>query len=612
MRIQKQSRKSNQVANTMNVNLATFDILCKYIITDPEILRLTNISALKKFMSELDMSQYENDPDKMQRIQFINRGIEARLDYALTDKQLVIQHILMGLKFHPNYIDLNKQLTMDELEWTRKLVEESTKYGFMDTYCDQFLDICTEFKTTSYDMRGDVVSRMENLVDRVKNEFRKANVDSSMLDMEFSLAPGKFEEQVSEIYKVVTNPSRRLLCGMQGLNQMLGGGFEAGRTYMLLGVTGVGKSVTLLNLAYQLKKYNANYQLKDKTKTPCIVYLTMENTVTETVTRLFDMVTESQYGMGNYSLDEVITKLRTEGQLVMNDTSPINIIIKYKPNRSVDTGYLYSMVDELHDKGFETICLIQDHLLRIRSVSSTGNTEPRFELGNIVNEFKSFAAAKDIPLISNFHLNRDAMREVEKYANRATNVDVTQKLGKSNVSESVMILNNVDCAIIINKDWDAQGNMYMGFNSVKMRDKTSMGYFAQPFAFGSGIRLVEDIDGPPMFTTAIRGNSDMGNGRINNVRTSSVNVMSNISNIAAHNTSNDMTFFEDDKYNSIDIKDINKLPDYDPFEEVQQLPITKPFTFVEKPTLSLDSLKSSLGNKKEVVHVFYNENWEPV
>ena len=598
IQVKKQPRKSNQVANTMNVNLATFDIFCRYIVSDPNILRLANVSALKNFIDSLDPNTYKNDPEKLERVTFIQKAIEARLQYNLSERSLVLHHVLSNINFNPTYLDLNKELTLDEIQWASALVEESSKYGFMNTYTDQFLSLCTEFKTTSYDHRGGVINRFQNLLHEVTNEFRKVETDNSLIDMEFSLANGKFEEQIGEIYKVVTNPSRRLICGMQGLNQMTGGGFESGRVYMLLGVTGVGKSVTLLNLAYQIKKYNPNYQLKDKTKIPCIVYLTMENTVVETVTRLFDMVTESQYGMGNYSLDEVISKLRTEGQLVLNDNSPINIIIKYKANRSVDTSYLYTLVDDLHDKGYETICVIQDHLLRIRSVYSSATSEPRFELGNIVNEFKSFAAAKDIPLISNFHLNRDAMKEVEKYANKATNIDVTQKLGKSNVSESVLILNNTDCAIIINKDYDPSGTMYMAFNIVKMRDKPNLFYFAQPFAFGSGIRLVEDVNGPAMYETSLHGNHDLGNARIDNVRTSSSNVMGNIGMMS----SGDNSFVEDNRYMGMPLE-----RDYNPFEdlieeekeiEIIKPPVKVPFTFIQKPdekVLDLEALKKELN-----------------
>ena len=55
----------------------------------------------------------------------------------------------------------------------------------------------------------------------------------------------------------------------------------------------------------------------------------MENTVVETITRLFDLAVEGSIGMANYSIDEVLRKLRQEGELVLDDDSPIDIVIKY-------------------------------------------------------------------------------------------------------------------------------------------------------------------------------------------------------------------------------------------------------------------------------------------
>ena len=75
--------------------------------------------------------------------------------------------------------------------------------------------------------------------------------ESNINDVTFSLRDGAFESAITDTYNIVTSPSRRLMTGMQGLNEMVGGGFESGRVYMFLGTSGVGKSVTLLNLLYQ-------------------------------------------------------------------------------------------------------------------------------------------------------------------------------------------------------------------------------------------------------------------------------------------------------------------------------------------------------------------------
>jgi hypothetical protein len=452
-------------------------------------------------MNIIDPSTYENDPELTKRVNFIYKVLEARLDNNLSDRDIILNYVNGGLTFKVDFLDYdNLDLAKEDVAYLHQFVTESLQYQFIYQNIDNFKDIYTRFETSEFSERGNIVHEFRSMVDYYKNQFRMAEVDTNIIDMEFSLQPGQFESAVTNTYNLITNPSRRLICGMQGLNEMLGGGFEAGRVYMLLGTSGVGKSVTLLNLIYQMKMFNRNYKTKDPTKTPCIVLLTMENTVVETITRLFDLVIEGSKGMENYSLTDVLNLLRTQGQLEISDTSPIDIIIKYKANKSADTGYLYTICDDLEDKGYEVICMVQDHVKRIRSIYP--NSDLRIELGDIVNEMKVFAAYKDIPLITNSHLNRDAARILEEAA-RKSNQDAAKLLGKSNIGESMLMIDNLDCGIIINLDYDQEGSKYMGFSLIKMRGKTYREYIAQPFSKESSIRLIADLGGIPQFKESL-------------------------------------------------------------------------------------------------------------
>jgi hypothetical protein len=590
-------KKANIVntKNTMNISIYNLDILCKYIITDPAFIKISNVSLLNNMINELDPSVYEKDAEKTKRINFIRAAIEARLKYNLNDKIIIIQHIISKLQYTPDFIDLNTNLSINDINWCNNLISDSIKFSYLNSYLTEFMDVSQSIQMSDFDHRGDKIEKFQNLVNMINNEFRKAKINDSIADIRFNLDPREFDKDVEQVYNVVISPSRRLKSGMQGLNTMLAGGFESSRVYMILGITGVGKSITLLNIAYQIKKYNSTYKPKDPSKIPTIVYLTMENSVIETVTRLYDFINNSSYGMNSYSLDEVISKFKNEGQLVLTDKNPINFMVIYKPNRSVDTSYLYTLYDDLLDEGYEMMCLIQDHLLRIRSVY--GNPEPRYELGDIVNEFKTFATLKDIPVISNFHLNRDAMKIVESYSPGRNQADVGQKLGKSNVSESVMILNNADCVINIQKDEDEyDGTKYLGFNLSKARDKTTLYYFAQPFAYGGEIRLIEDVNGPPMYKEQLhsRGNAPS----ISNVRTSSANAMNSINNIAQLNGPIDASFFDTPQYNTISEFDevqepvIRKKVAIDPF--IRGLPKEDPRQSILGQMGELDKLKSQL------------------
>ena len=584
----------------MVMDISTFNILCRYVISSSSYIRINQLINLGKLIDALEPSTYNNDPDKIKRIAFIRRGLDARIKYKLTNPELIISHIMNGIEYDIDFINWDSyELNSDEIQWVHNLISESIKYFFVFDSVDNLLDIGTRIKSSDYNHRGDLINELEGFVDDLKNKFRSANTEDNLTDMTFSLREGVFDEAIKETYDLISNPSRRLICGMQGLNEMIGGGFESGRVYMFLGITGIGKSFTLLNLIYQLKRYNRGYRTKDPTKTPCIVLLTMENTVVETITRLFDLSVEGSLSMSNYTIDEVLSKLRNEGELVLDSESPIDIVIRYKANRSVDTSYLYSLCEDLEDDGYEVICLIQDHVKRIRSIYNANDI--RIELGDVVNELKVFAAYKDIPVITNCHLNRDAAKTIEEGNAKSSPTDVTMKLGKSNVGESLLMLDNIDCAIIINIDFDENNNKYMVFSIIKMRDKTDRTYIAQPFMYGSSIRMVEDVGGVPMFRERLH--TKELNRSNNSIRTSSSSIMSNMNNIVSPNTNSINSF-----------SNINNAYSFSSYEEemdnqsddmISSGPeIIQPFIFIKDIRNSdmssgLEDLKSKLNNLKK-------------
>ena len=492
MVIEKVPQYRQQTSIKLALDRLHFDILCRYILQPISLVHMEQLTNVNYLINILDPTTYENDPEKVKRVRFIKKGLEAKLQQGIQDREMVLSYINGGLDFKIDFLDYdNLNLNAHEIEYVNNFVRETLNYKFIYERLDNLQDLMTRFRTSDFTTKGQIVKEFEQSIDELKTEFRKNESNNSISDMEFSLEDGEFDNAIRNVWSLTKNPSRRLITGMQALNDMLGGGFESGRCYLLMGASGVGKSLTLLNLIYQMKLFNQNFTTKDPSKKPCICLLTMENSVVETVTRLFDLVigNNANSGMENYDINEVIRILRQDGQLMLNESSPINIVIKYKPSRSVTTSYLYTLYDDLLDKGYEMICLVEDHIKRIRSVYS--NADLRIELGDVTNELKAFAVEKDIPVLSNTHLNREATKLIEDALNKKAH-DVGKQLGKSFAGESLLMVENIDVAISIALDFDQDGNRYITFNLAKMRDKnkSERTYFAQPFMQGSTIRLM--------------------------------------------------------------------------------------------------------------------------
>lgn len=542
------SKTNNKV--DINFDINALNLMCSYVVSANRNIRRSHLINMRNLFDIINLELYINDIEKMKRVNFIRKGLEGRVLQGLKEPVIIVKYINGGI-IDDDVMDLNNFTIMsnEELNWINETVSEALKYAFIYNDIDKLIDVATRFKAADYKSRGEIVREIEELVQTMQSKFRRSTVEN-LSEMTFSLRPGVFEEVVTDIHEQICNPNSKLVTGMQGVNELLGGGFESSRVYMLLGLTGGGKSLTLLNLAYQMKKYNKKYKPKDPTKIPVIVYLTMENNVKETVERLFNMTVSQDIDMRDMSTSDVINQLRTQGELYLTDDDPVDIIIKFVPDRSVDTSYLYTMVEDMEDEGYEVIALVQDHIKRIRSIYS--QSDIRLELGSIVNEFKVFASIKDIPVITNSHLNREAARTIDE-GKKHNKADLTRMLGRANIGESMLMLDNLDCAFLIGKEYDSEGNMYMAFNRIKMRYKaTNRDFICQPFVNGNDIKLVEDYYSQiPLFKDTLKSQpeeSNLYNSPIPKNRSPYQNTIRDIDEVLKKDLDDDVNIFSASRY----------------------------------------------------------------
>lgn len=493
----------------LHFDLNSLDMLCNYLVSGNSNIKRNHYLNLRTLVEMLDVEYYVNDQEKYKRILFIKKGLEGILDRNIQDKGILIKYINGGI-LDGDILPSNqfKPMSNNEIEWVSETVSNAIKFSFIYQNQDPMIDAWTRFKNSDYKSVANICKELETLTANLNTMFRKARAEANS-ETTFSLNPDTVESALTDAWNEVTSKYRKLITGMQGFNQLIGGGFENTRVYLLLGLTGAGKSMTLINIALQLKKYNKSFQCKDPTKRPCILILTMENTVVETIQRIFQISTGEDFAKQE-SPKQALEKLRTEGELYLTDESPINIIIKYQPNRSQSTDYLYTIVEDLEDEGYETIALILDHAKRIRAREKSSDI--RLELGEVINELKTFAMEKKIPVITNSHLNRDAARTVDESAGKSK-ADLTRLFGKSNIGESLLMLDNVDFAAIVNPEYDKEKHKWMVFKAVKTRIKIMREYICQPFDTVNEIKLIEDYYSPiPVFKESMYENPVMNNG----------------------------------------------------------------------------------------------------
>ena len=506
--------KSNVKLN-MNFNISTLEIMASYSVSENRNIRRSQLMQMRNLFAMLDENLYIVDHNKNRYFNFIIKALEGRLEKNIKDLDILDKFINGGFIEDDSenseeqiHISQLKILSNPEIEWVSSTISESLKYSYINNDMNELYELLVKFRASDYSSRGEIVRLIEDEIVKVNNLFRKAKSEQSQ-EVTFSLKDGIFEDSMREIHENVTNPSCRLYTGMQGFNELIGGAFETTRVYMLLGLAGAGKSFSLLNIAKQLKTNNKHYRPKDPTKIPVIVYLTMENTVQETVARLFEITTGQD--MRKVDTETAIKMFKKDGEMYIADDNPIDIIVKFVPNRSVDTSYLYTLAEDLEDEGYEMICLIQDHVKRIRSIEKT--PDMRIELGNVINEFKTFAMLKDCVVITNGHLNREAAKSIDD-GNRTNKGDLIRMIGRANTSESMLMIDNLDVGIVIQQEYDEKGNRYMGFKRIKERIKCNPNFniVYQMFKSPDSLEFIEDLDKRvPLHKDTLKGDVNLIN-----------------------------------------------------------------------------------------------------
>lgn len=492
------NRKNNKTVNedtlTIKYDLGTLDAMCAYVVSENSSIKRSNLINMEKLFAVLDRDKYINNIELYERFDFIRRVLHNKLTMNMNNKHIILMSSCEGMSEGVSaQMHSLPELGNGEVDWIAEKVSETLKYAYLHHEINTLTALCADFKMDDHTRVAETVTNLETSIANMQNKFRKARVQKSG-EQTFSLMPGQYEEAMTTFYNELMAPSNMLRTNMVGFDYLIGGGLESTRLYILAGLTGGGKSLTLLNIAYQIKMSNKFYKPKDPTKTPAVVYLTMENSVRETVSRLFSLVTNGKK-MTEFELEDVLSIMREEGKLNITGESNIDIIVKYMPDRSVDTSYLYTMADELEDEGYECICLIQDHIKRIRSVERI--TDQRLELGAVVNEMKTFATLKDIPVLTNTHINREGARKADDNSAKAIKQqDTLSVINRGDIGESFLMLDNADVALFTMMEYNnSKDTKYMGFKRVKTRvEVPEIDLIYHPFTGPNSIKLVEDRD----------------------------------------------------------------------------------------------------------------------
>lgn len=448
-----------------------------------------DLSNLYKLLKMTDERSYEFDVSMYARLELAKKILEARIEKGLYSFDAIMSYCNIENDVENNKLINNinsfTNLTESEIKYITRAVTDRLQYAFILLYKEIILNEFLKIDTGEFTSYKEVVSEVKEQCAQLLNDIRKA--DAATMKKSFSLKEGIFEELVTSAVSSITDPGTALVTGVQMLNDMLSPGYMPGRLYIWLGISGSFKSLMLLMSCYWIKKYNKI----ETTKTPTVLYITTENSIDESIIRLFNMSTTCG-DIRQYLPEEVAGMMRKSGGLTLDD-GDTDIVMQYYNNFEISTGDIYNIVDDLEDNNREVIAVVVDYIKRIRSISPT--IDERIRLANVSNELKDLSVNLKIPVITAQQINRAGNMALDN-ASETGKEDLARFLGRGNIAQCWDIIENSDWCGILNIEVEKSSNIkYLTVKEIKKRYKsmTNITYFNQPFVDVDSIQMVEDV-----------------------------------------------------------------------------------------------------------------------
>lgn len=458
------------------------------------------LSAVKRFIDALDLEKYSNNYDIYSRLVLSKRIAYSRTDEGLTSLELIKNKI----------IDSDKSLEKiaGETEWTNDIlspadtvevgnfVDEKLRYYFFYSEMPEIIKIYERivntdgFTASSADL-ADLNTRMCNLA-----AMMQPTTISTGLLRQFNFSDPHVYDAINFIVEKANKPSSVIQTGIRQLNAMLGPGFRGSKLYLILGMSGRFKSGTLLNLADQIRKCNPQLQPVVDGKRNTILFVTLENSIEETVERVFSMYAPAGEKILKRSTDEVASTIIEKGGYTYTETSGIDIQIMYFSNMEIKTSKLYNIIDDMEKEGKHCITLILDYIKKIDSVYEHHGDEVQ-RMTYVARELKTIAEFYNIPVITAQQINRTGNAVIDA-AMRDGKQDLLRFIGNADIGGAWGVVEECDWVALINLERSKKtGQMFLSIKNTKHRagkDPTISDYFNHPFCEDNELRLETDIE----------------------------------------------------------------------------------------------------------------------
>jgi len=89
--------KSGKTVSGIKFDINALNLMCRYVISDNAHVRRSQLFRLRNLLEIMDMTEYMNQPQLMDKIEFIRKALYGRLEKSINETDILIRYISGGL-----------------------------------------------------------------------------------------------------------------------------------------------------------------------------------------------------------------------------------------------------------------------------------------------------------------------------------------------------------------------------------------------------------------------------------------------------------------------------------------------------------------------------------
>ena len=404
------------------------------IINNTDIINIHTLYATKNwnpdtFVHELPVALYD---DVMKELIRLRNGEIKSIDIL---KASIESKFNQPTVLQPGFYQkleniIFDEISTEEIEEMRTVVTANIERAVMFNSVPMIDDLVSRIKISSIEDLDNLITEFRSTMSEVNHKIKNIKKASNKLE-NLILTPDNIQDLTSHVHTELNRKNRKIKTNVKAFDRVYGGGLEPGTAHLLGAGTGQRKSLTLLNLVESMATGNklSEFQTKDPTKKPLIVYISFENVQSASFLRLCKLISNKNQEEFKLSDPNAIQQEIAEH---LNDAIPIKLV--YAPSYTVSIQDLHKYCENNVDEtgqGYETVAIVIDYLALFNAPQNAENH--RLGLSLTMRGLADYGVINNVASLTAIQLNAES--------------DNAAKLTRNAAAESKAILDHCDSVV---------------------------------------------------------------------------------------------------------------------------------------------------------------------